>query len=76
MGIQPLGVQTLSIEGEVVELLEQDGRRMAKIVVTAPIVLDVTNAGIADAHLGDRVVVAGLMAIESIGHRAMKEEDL
>jgi hypothetical protein len=61
--IEHLGVQAVSLEGELVEIVEEGGRRLAKIVLTAPVVLDVTHAGLGDAHLGDRLVVSGQMAI-------------
>lgn len=64
MTIEPPGVQTVFLEGDLVEIVEEGGRRLAKIVVTAPVVLDVTHAGLGDAHLGDRVVVSGQIAIE------------
>jgi len=56
--------QTFSLEGEVVEILEEDGQRFAKIVFTAPVVIDVTRDGPKGVHLGDRVVVHGWMGVE------------
>jgi hypothetical protein len=73
----PLGAQTVFLEGELVEIVHDGGRRLAKIVVTAPVVLDVTHAGLADAHLGDRVAVSGQIAIEgdpADRSRAVKED--
>ena len=79
MSTQPVGVQSLSLEGEVVEIFEGAGQRLAKIVLTAPIVLGVTHGGIPDIHLGDRVVVHGLIAIDRVGQwggSPLLEEDL
>ncbi len=56
--------QTFSLEAEVVEILEEFGQRFAKIVFTAPVVLDITNDGPDGVHLGDRVVVHGWMGVE------------
>ncbi|HSL23971.1 MAG TPA: hypothetical protein VK886_20730 [Vicinamibacterales bacterium] len=61
-------IQTLALHGEIVEILEDKGRRLAKIVLTAPVVVDMTNQVTADAHLGDRVVVRGWIAAVS-GHK-------
>ncbi len=57
-------MQTFSLEGEVVEILEEFGQRLAKIVFTAPVVVDVTSDGPDSVHLGDRVSVHGWMGLE------------
>ncbi len=56
-------MQTFSLEGEVVELLEKSGQRLAKIVLAAPIVVDISD-GPESLHLGDRVAVHGWLGIE------------
>ena len=56
--------QTFSLEGEVVEILEEHGQRFAKIVLSTPVVLDVTDYSSDSLHLGDRVVVHGWMGVE------------
>jgi hypothetical protein len=56
--------QTFSAEGRIVELLEKHSRRFVKLVFTTPIQLDVTEDGVDDMHLGDRVVVHGWLGIE------------
>jgi hypothetical protein len=63
MTIDAGSIQTLCLEGKLVEIVEGDGRRFATIVVTTPVVLDVTDAGLGDVHLGDRVVVSGQLAL-------------
>lgn len=60
----PETMQTFSLEGEVVEILEEFGQRLAKVVFTAPVVIDVTNDGPDAVHLGDRVSVHGWLGIE------------
>jgi hypothetical protein len=57
-------MQTFSLEGEVVELFEHQGQRLAKVVFTAPVVLDLPDEEADRLHLGDRVVVHGWMGIE------------
>ncbi len=58
-------MQEVSLEGEVVEILEQSGRRLAKIAVSGPVMLEVANGGTGrEIHLGDRVVVHGFMGVE------------
>ena len=49
----------VSVEGEIVEILEEAGRRLGKIVLTAPVVVDLPAEDIADPHLGDRIVLRG-----------------
>jgi hypothetical protein len=56
-------IQSVSFEGEIVEILEEaGGHRVAKIVLTAPVVVDLTGERLTDAHLGDHVVVRGWIA--------------
>jgi hypothetical protein len=57
-------MQTFSLEGEVVEIREELDHRLAKIVFTNPILLDVTGGGPPEIHLGDRVLVHGVMGVE------------
>lgn len=59
----------VAFEGEIVEILEEGGHRLAKIVLTAPVVVDLP-AELTDAHLGDRVSVRGWIA----GISAHKED--
>ena len=57
-------MQTFSLEAEVVEIREDKGQRFAKIVFTAPVVVDVTDHRPDSLHLGDRVTVHGWMGVE------------
>ncbi len=62
----PGGSGLVSMEGEIVEIFEREGRRLARIVLTPQIVCEVTAQDFGDAHLGDRVVVKGHVAIEQV----------
>lgn len=56
-------LQSVSLEGEIVEILEEaGGHRVAKVVLNAPVIVDLGHEWLADAHLGDRVVVQGWIA--------------
>ncbi len=56
----------LSFEGEIVEIFERGGQRVARIVLAPPMVCEVSAADLADAHLGDRVIVNGRVTIEHV----------
>jgi hypothetical protein len=58
--------QTLSLQGEVVEILEKQGQRLARISVLSRNIIDVTGESIRDAHLGDRVLIDAQVTIECI----------
>lgn len=58
--------QSLSLEGEVIEILERPGQRRARIRLDPRAVVDVAAGGIADVHLGDRVVISGSISIERV----------
>ena len=58
--------QTLSLEGEVVEILEKPGQRRARIMLDPRAVVDISAGGITDVHLGDRVVISGSITIERV----------
>jgi hypothetical protein len=60
------GCDLLSIEGEIVEIFQRAGRRVARIVLSPQIVCEVPAEGFADAHLGDRVLVQGHVTIEQV----------
>jgi hypothetical protein len=63
---QSSSVQSLSLEGEVVEILEKSGQRRAKIMLEPRAVVDISAGGITDVHLGDRVVISGSITIERV----------
>jgi hypothetical protein len=54
-------LRDVAIEGEIVEILEEGGHRFAKVKLTEPVVVDLPDTGPCDAHLGDRVVLRGLV---------------
>ncbi len=58
--------QALSLQGEVVEILEKQGKRMARISVLSWNIIDVAGESIHEAHLGDRVCIKGQVTIECI----------
>ncbi len=64
MAATPLPMQMFALEGEVVEILEDHGRRFAKIVFTEPVVLDVSGEGADGAHLGERGASRGWMGFD------------
>jgi len=57
-------MQQFSAEGQVVELVDEGSQRSVKVLLSAPIVLDTTDSGDEELHLGDRVVVHGCLALE------------
>ncbi|MBI2221572.1 MAG: hypothetical protein HYU53_10230 [Acidobacteria bacterium] len=53
-------ITRVSFEGQIVEILEgAGGHCIAKIVPTAPVIVDLTGDRLTDPHLGDHVVVRG-----------------
>jgi hypothetical protein len=54
-------LRNVALEGEIVEILEEGGHRFAKVKLTAPVIVDLPQAETSDTHLGDRVVVHGLV---------------
>ena len=66
MVLEPGKSEAMSFRGEVVEIFERKGKRMAKITLDARDMLDVAAESIDDAHLGDKVVLDVRITIESI----------
>ena len=66
MADQTSSAQSLSLEGEVVEILEKPGQRRARIMLDPRAVVDISAGGITDVHLGDRVVISGSITIERV----------
>ncbi len=58
--------QALSLQGEVVEILERQGQRLARISVLPQNIIDVTGESIREAHLGDRVLIDAQVTIECV----------
>ncbi len=63
-----------SVQGEVVEIFEREGRRFARILLAPHVVCDVTAENCAEAHLGDRVLVAGRVIIHEVRVVASADE--
>lgn len=61
MATRTAELKNIALEGEIVEILEEGGRRFAKVKLTAPVVVDLPHTEISDTHLGDRVVIHGLV---------------
>ena len=59
-------MQTLSLQGEVVEIFERDGRRHARVRLESPTFVDVPVEGLGDLHLGDRVRVGGSLDADGV----------
>ena len=66
MADQTSSAQSLSLEGEVVEILEKPGQRRARIMIDPRAVVDISAGSITDVHLGDRVVISGSITIERV----------
>lgn len=66
MTAQPEAAPVLALEGEVVEIFERAGRRIVKIVLEPRAVVDVAAADTREMHLGDRVVVSGVITIDEV----------
>ena len=58
--------QILSLQGEVVEIFEKDGQRLARVSVLSRNIIDVAGESIREAHLGDRILIDAQVTIESI----------
>jgi len=58
--------QPLRLEGEVVEILEQEGRRLARVKIEPRSVLDLAASGIRELHLGDRLMIDGSLVIDAV----------
>jgi hypothetical protein len=65
-GSPPSQTCALSLKGEVVEIFEEGGQRLAKIVLEARSVLEVAVTNPQDVHLGDRVVIDGALTVGRI----------
>lgn len=58
--------QPLRLEGEVVEILEEEGRRLARVRIEPRSVLDLAASGIRELHLGDRLMIDGSLVINAV----------
>lgn len=58
--------QPLRLEGEVVEILEEEGRRLARVRIEPRLMLDLAASGIRELHLGDRLLIDGSLVINAV----------
>lgn len=65
MMIELAKTRKLSFQGEVVEIFERGGQRLAKISIL-PTFMEVDVEGIRDAHLGDTVSIEVRLRVEDI----------
>ena len=56
----------VSIEAEVVEICQDAHQRWARVVMTGASVVQLLPAGVADLHLGDRVVLQCAITVECV----------
>jgi hypothetical protein len=61
MASRTVELKNVALEGEIVEILEEGGRRFAKVKLTAPVTVDLPHTESNDTHLGDHVVIRGLV---------------
>jgi len=58
--------QPLSLRAEVVEILEREGRLIARVRVEPNSVLGLAANGMVDLHLGDQLRIDGLLVVERV----------
>jgi hypothetical protein len=58
--------QVLSLRGEVIEILDREGRRRIKVAVESGTILDLAFAALPDVHLGDHVLIGVSMCVERL----------
>jgi hypothetical protein len=56
----------IAVGGEVVELVQRAGVRWARVLLSEPAVLEIPIGSRRDLHLGDRLVVRGLLHVERV----------
>lgn len=61
----PANAQALRLEGEVVEIFERQGRRLARVRLEPHAVIDVGVADLGELHLGERLLVDCSLCVES-----------
>jgi hypothetical protein len=67
--------QKLILYGEVVEIYEKGGLRLAKISVKPCNILAVAAQNIREAHLGDKVVIDASITVDQIRDEVAGEAD-
>jgi len=66
MGAEPAAGRAMSLAGEVVEIFERGGRRVARVRLEPATIVDIPAESLGDVHLGDRIVVSGSIAISDV----------
>ena len=66
MLVEPGRPQTLSLRGEVVEILDREGQRRFKVAVESGTILDLALAQLPDVHLGDHVLIGVSLRVERL----------
>jgi hypothetical protein len=63
---RPERTRSFTAEGEVVEIFEEAGERRAKVVLRPGTAIDVAASGVAELHLGERIVFDGVITVEHV----------
>jgi hypothetical protein len=66
MVLEPGKPQTLRFRGEVVEIFEAEGARLAKIKMDAFDVLEIAAECLGETHLGDSMAIEAKVTIDQI----------
>ena len=56
----------ISLEGEVVQISERDGRSSLRLVVRELTVMEIASPIVKEFHLGDRIALEGSMHVEAV----------
>ena len=56
----------ISLEGEVVQISERDGRSSLRLVVRELTVIEIASPLVKEVHLGDRIALDGSMRVEAV----------
>ncbi len=66
--------QTLRLSGEIAEIFENEGRRVARILLkSGSIELSVDNPD--ESHLGDHVLIDLAITVQSVRHEVVDSSD-
>jgi len=63
---RPERTRPFTAEGEVVEIFEEAGERRAKVILRPGTVVDLAASGVAELHLGERIVFDGVVTVERV----------
>ncbi len=68
--------QSLSLKGEVIEILENEGHLVAKVRVGSRGMLDIDSERLRGAHLGDQLRIDALIVVEGVRPEWLSAEEL